>query len=456
MFKRPRTAVAGLTIAVCGLAGCVFAGPAGARANAHQATAAHVETWAFDDGCNGGSGASPAVVRQWLTFAESNCGPTSRKARIDCHSGGAVYCDVMQYLDTDWNFTVGSVAVASASSVNWWLHEPSPNQGARVFSNGFGGGYAVNQSSPAVRSFFRSYAQNYYNSDDGLLMDWQSPSLPQELYYSTCGCKTTSEIHTNQALRTAHQQMSAALTHTNGTPFIQADNTLPPNPYLPQGLNMLNHSIGVDGWIVEGEPVDDGTFDPYYSTLLDQIADVATRTRGFVVPMSRAPAGAPYQQQTRRVQEATMLLGYSPGHLVDWANLETGSSDLAVWPEESIYPTKPVESMRAPSGRGCLAGTGKVCSRGGHNSLRVQRGVYRREFRACYVGGAPVGPCATIVNTTGSPIRVRSRWLKKAYRHQITFNGGDVQSGGTLDLKGASFRAGSTTVAADDAMLLIW
>jgi hypothetical protein len=33
-------------------------------------------------------------------------------------------------------------------------------------------------------------------------------------------------------------------------------------------------------------------------------------------------------------------------------------------------------------------------------------------------------------------------------------NGGDVQSGGTVDLTGASFTPGSTTVPADDAILL--
>jgi hypothetical protein len=467
----PRISFGSLAIALCVLAGCVFAGcvfagSAGASASHARAnpvhrpiakpltpTTAHVETWAFDDGCNGGTGASSALVRQWVTFAESDCGPGSRKARTDCHSGSKVYCDVLEYLDTDWDFSVASV-VASAASVSWWLHEPSPNQGARVFNNDFGGGYAVNQSNPAVRSFFQSYARSSYNSDDGLLMDWQSPSLSQELYDSTCSCTTTSEIRSNQALRTAHQEMSAALTHNNGAPFMQVDNTLPSNPYLPQGLDMLNHSIGVDGWVVEGEPVDYGVFDPYYSTLLDQIAYVATRTTGFVVPMARAAAGAPYQQQSRRVAEATMLLGYSPGHLVDWANLETGSLDLAVWPEEGIYPTDPVQSMRAPGGRGCLAGTGNVCSSGGHNSLEVAPGVYRREFGACYDRGARFGRCAAIVNTTGSPVIVRSSWLKRSYGHQITFSGGDVQSGGTIDLRGASFRVGSTTVGADDAMLL--
>jgi hypothetical protein len=424
------------------------------RARLLPRTTAHVETWAFDDRCNGGAGASSALVRQWVTFAESNCGANARKARTNCHAGRTTYCDVMQYLDTDWNFTEGSVRLARATFGHWWLHEPTPNQGASIYSSTSGGGYLINQSKSAVRSFFRSYVRRHYNADDGLLMDWQSPSLPQELYYSTCGCSKTSEIRSSAALRTAHKQMSAALTHTSGAPFIQADNSLPPNPYLPQGFDMLNHSAGVDGWVAEGEPEQAGTLDPYYSTLLDQIAYIAQKTRGFVVLLSRANAGASYQQQSRRAQEALVLLGYSHGHLVDWSDLEQGSRNLAVWPEEGIYPTDPVQTMGAPGGRGCLAGRGRVCSRGGHNDVQVAPGVYRREFGACYRRGARFGGCAAIMNTRHSPVTVRSSWLRGSYGHQITFRGGDVQSGGKIDLMGAPFSAGSTTVGAQDAVLL--
>jgi hypothetical protein len=413
----------------------------------------------MDDGCNGGAGAGPGLVRGWVSFAESNCGPTATKARADCHAGGRVYCRVMQYLDTDWVFGqdhMPNMPLATAdSSTTWWLHTPLTQPFAAIFTSSMGGGYLVNQADPAVRSFFQSYVRANYDSDDGLLMDWQSPSLAQELYYSTCGCTTTREIPSNAMLQAAHQEMAAALTHRNGALFIQADNSLPVNPYLPQGLNMLKPAIGVDGWVAEGEPVSNGVLDPYYSTLLDQMAYVADRTSGFVVLMPYASAGASYQAQSRRVQEATVLLGFRPGRVVDWADLETGSRNLAVWPEEGIYPTAPVESMAAPRGRGCLAGTGVVCSRGGHNSLQVAPGVYRRVFRSCYVRGVRFGSCAVVMNTTDSPVAVPARWLRGAsLHHEISFVGGDVQSGGRISLRGAPFRAGATTVAAQDALLL--
>jgi hypothetical protein len=110
--------------------------------------------------------------------------------------------------------------------------------------------------------------------------------------------------------------------------------------------------------------------------------------------------------------------------------------------------------MAQPRGRGCLAGTGVVCSRGGHNNVQVAPGVYRREFRSCYRRQARFGRCAAIVNTTSTPVVVKRSWLRQSYHHQITFAGGDVQSGGTIDLRGAPFGAGSTVVAPGDALLL--
>jgi hypothetical protein len=436
----------------------VFAGFAGAHSNpAHTSPAqiavagipTHVETWAYDDGCTGGVGARPALVRQWVTFAESQCGFKSKKALRDCRANGTTYCAAMQYLDPDWNFGIEDVHIRG-SSANWWLHEPSHPR-TRIFSNSFRGGHLLNQTTRAVQAFFQSYARRHYDAYTGLLLDWQSSSLPQELYYSSCHCTTTHEIRSNRELMTGHEEMSAALTHKGGAPFIQADNALPANPYLPEPFKLLNRSTGVDGLVAEGLPESYGNLDPYYSTLLDQIAYVATRTEDFVVPMGRAAAGDP---RSRRVQEATILLGYSPGHIVDWANLETNSSHLAVWPEEAIYPTDPVESMAAPGGRGCLAGTGDVCSTGGHNDVQVAPGVYRREFGECYRAGNPFGACAAIINTTGRRVRIRSSWLSRPYGHRITFRGGDVQSKGSIDLSGARFTAGSTRLAPHDGMLL--
>jgi hypothetical protein len=164
------------------------------------------------------------------------------------------------------------------------------------------------------------------------------------------------------------------------------------------------------------------------------------------------------------VSIATTLLGYSQGHTVLQDDLYNGvSNDLSVFPEEGIYPTGPVQTMGAPAGTGCEAGTGQICSTGGHNDLRVApgsqpydagAGVYRREFSNCYNQNVSFGRCAVVVNDTSSPVTVQASWLTQSYSHQITFNGGDVQAGGTLNLSSAGFTAGTTTIPADDALLL--
>jgi hypothetical protein len=414
----------------------------------------HVETWALDD-CGEGSTTPSALVRAWASYVETNCGPGGvAKALTDCHSGGAVFCNVIQYLDTNWIYQQGSPPYSEfsqAAAESWYQH--LPGSGARVQTSGYGGGYLINQNNAGVQSFFQGYVRSHYDSADGLMMDDQSSGLSTQLYYSTCGCKTTAQAASDSTLRTGHESMSAAMTHSSGQPFVQIDNTLPANPYLPQGLDMLNKG-GVHGLLKEGSPEYNGQLDPFYSTLLDEIAYVATETSSFVVPLSYGHAGASTQQQSRRVQAATILLGYSPGHLVSWADLNQGSNDLSVWPEQGIYPTQPVQSMGAPGGSGCLAGTGNVCSSGGHNDLQVAPGVYRREFAACYDQGTAIGPCASIVNTTASPVTVASSWLTNSYAHQVTFNGGDVQAGGTINTSGAAFTPGSTTAGAQDGLLL--
>lgn len=466
-LRRVGCVVSGIGLAIAG-----FSAPAGAKVahhkvhkthrihvkRVHNAVAkrpagikGHVATWATDDGCAGGAGASPALVRGWLSYAESNCG-TSSKARTDCHARGRRYCQVMQYLDTDWDFFGDAPHMASAASNDWWLH--APRQGSSISTSTEGGGFLINQTRAAVRSFFRSFVRQHYNADDGLLMDWQSPALSEELYYSTCGCTSTQEIHTNRQLQKAHTEMSAALTHSNGTRFAQVDNSISPNPYLPQGLNMLNRGAGVYGLMAESDPESNGVMDTYYSTLLDQLAYIDARTRAYIVLLSHGAAGAPYQSASRRVQEATILLGFHGAQVVDGADLEDGSQNLAVWPEESIYPADPVQTMQAPRGRGCLGGLGGACTRGGHNNLQVAPGIFRRVFRACYRGRVAIGPCAAIVNSTGNWVTVRSSWLRHRFGHQVTFLGGDVQSGGKLDLTGAPFSAGSTLIAPHDALLL--
>ena len=406
---------------------------------------AHVPTWAYDDGCNGGNGASAALVQQWVTYAESNCGPGDAKVMTDCQGP----CTPVEYLDANWIYQQGSVPVGADAHEDWWLHEPGfSNASHRIYKDEFGGGNVLNQSNPGVQDWFRRYVQANYNDYPALMMDDEAPSLNAELYQS--GYTTSAELKTDGQLQAAHEQMAAALTHTDGSPYLQIDNSLSVNPYLPTPFPMLGHS-GIRGLLTEGAPMSDGQLTNFYSTLLDDIAYIDHTNNDFLVMLSYDNSGS---SDARTTQAATDWLGYSGDHLVSWADMETNNDDLSIWPEQGIVPTDPVQTMSAPGGPGCLSGNGSLCSSGGAQDLQVAPGVYRREFGQCYNQGTAFGPCAAIVNTNGSSVTINGSWLTQNYNHRITLDGGDVQSGGTVDLSGAPFHPGDTTVPGQGSVLL--
>lgn len=427
----------------------------------------HTETWALDDSatagwCNGGYGASPELVHEWVTFAESNCGPDNTKALSDCHQGRASYCTVIQYFDANTIWSANPVFTAPASE-NWWLHQRGYTDRAHRLTDSSAAGteYWLDQSNGAARRWVAGYIRSNYHAWDGLEMDSNSTTMKQEFYRANKPAqdqyRTSQELRTNGAVATEHRSLASMLRHPGGAPFTQVDNGISPNPYQQNTLSLLNHPSAVVGLISEGYPWNYG-FSAFYPGLLDVMAAVDARPGDFVVLLSYAKGGP---ANVRLLQEATVLLGYKPGHVVSWEDLEQDNLHLAVWPEEGIYPTNPVESMSAPRGRGCLTGAGVYCSRGGHNDLLVASGpgptgagVYRREFRDCYYEGTWFGRCAAIVNDTTRAVAIRASWLRLAYRHAIVLRGGDVQSGGRLELAGAPFVPGRTTVSAQDAILL--
>jgi hypothetical protein len=413
----------------------------------------HIETWSYDDGCNGGTGASSALVRQWLTYAESNCGPNATKAVSDCDAGSVKYCTTVEYLDTNKIYTQESVPIAQAAQENWWLHQPGHTDSAhRLTIPGSDQGNVLNPANPAVQQWFKNYVQNNYNNYDALMMDDTGASLQAELYGT--GYTKSDEITSDAQLQQAHDELANSLTHSNGSSFAQINNGIGDNPYLATPWNMVKDTRSVDGLVSEGVPESDGQMPAsswQYPTVLDEMAHVDHTRSDYMVLLSYDQNGS---LTSRRVQAATVLLGYSPGHIVSWSDLEQSNDHLSVWPEEGLYPTDPVQTMSDPTGHGCMQGTGQQCPGGGHNDLQVAPGVYRREFRDCYNQGQSVGPCATIVNTTNNAVTIKSSWLTLSLHHQITMDGGDVQSGGTINPTGASFTAGSTTVGGQDAALL--
>ena len=406
-------------------------------------------------------------MQKWLTYAETNCGPNATKANDDCHGpGGAHYCTTLAYFDANVVWDDNPLKTASGMAESWWLH--AADAGAPALANrlvgtdpAFGSAYFFDQDSDAGDGWVVDYIRTSFASWDGLMMD-DTGACPSCHFYAADGHPSSSlEISTTAGILGEHEKLAGLLTHPDGTPYIQVDNGIQGNSYLPNSVPLLNKPGTVVGLVAESQPWNGG-MTTYYPGLLDEIAAVDHLQSGdFIALLSYDASGS---LQARRVQAATVLLGYAPTHVVSWADLEQNSSDLAVWPEAGIYPSNAIQSMGAPGGTGCFQGTGAFCSSGGHNDIMVAAGtdslgpsdggVFVREFRDCYDQGTAFGACAALVNDSKAAVIVNAAWLAQTYHHQTTMVGGDVQSGGTLDLQGATFTVGTTAIPAYDAFLL--
>jgi len=418
----------------------------------------HVTTWAYDDNWPQGKDAPASLVAKWVDYAEGFNSEDPKPVR-DCRSPGAT-CKALAYIDAFRNYH----AFCPGCSVNlddptpapesWWIHADGYSDKEHRLVVSYGGdtpkGHLPNLSVKGVRDFFQKWARDKYDAWDGLMVDDSPGDLHGRLYSEDPpGYETSNELKSDADVDSENAQLAAALTHKDGSPFFQVDNGITPNRYLKPGFNRLNNAA-THGFLSEGQPVSDGTFTNYYENLLDEMAFINTATSGFMVLLGQDPSGS---LQARRDQAATVLLGWSPGHVVSWSNLKHDSTELSIWPEQGIYPTQPVQSMPAPGGPGCLSGDGSRCSTGGHTALEVAPGVYRREFARCYNQGVAFGRCAVIVNWNDDPVTTQAGWLTQSYGHTLGLVGGTVEKGGTVDLGGAGYAPGATIPGHDSVIL---
>ena len=390
----------------------------------------HIETWAYDSAAGEGKTAPASLVARYLTYAEST---SDNKVLTDCHTQ-TLKCKALHIINANriYPFWDPSDSLTN-SSENWWLHKAGYTDFAHrlvaTISPGESGNL-LNESVPAVQTYWQSFVRKQYSAYDGLMADDMSPSLTEELYKT--GVTTSQEIKTDAQVLAMRSAFSAKMTKANGTPFYIVQNGVNPNPYLPHGLSRIGNPANVHGLIAEGVPVSNGVISPWYPNLLDLMAQV-NATSGFVVLLSYGSNSTTIARASDRyVHTATMWHGYSPGHEVSWEDLE-GGTHFNVFPEEAIYPTQPVQSMST-----------------GNTNLRVATNVWRREFRACYLRGTLWGHCAALVNTNGVAVAAQPIWLTQAYTNAITVVGGDVQNSAASVTLGAK----STSIPAKSAVLL--
>lgn len=100
---------------------------------------------------------------------------------------------------------------------------------------------------------------------------------------------------------------------------------------------------------------------------------------------------------------------YDPTYSVA-APVNVGPDGYAIYPEFDIVPTQP-----------------KTTATSDISVLRVGSGAYVREFGSCYQAGASIGPCATVVNTTGAPLAMPAL---SGYGHALNLDSNGSYTGG--------------------------
>jgi hypothetical protein len=414
----------------------------------------HIPTWAYDEYGAQGSIATSTQVQRYVTYAEGGLG--NAKAVKDC-GGAPKSCYSVWYFDPKLvydsplcPFSADSQFVAS-SSEDWYVHERGFNDSAHRLAGSYSqfckGAkikvpvYVTNVANPAVVAYFNTYLRKNADAWSYYLWDDAAATVHGEMYGpngSFCRgmtpngwCVTTQEIADDTALLQAQARFAGALRHANGAPmefFANGDPTL---------LQTSGQFIGA---VCENCVVNAGTFrTDFYATVLNKMAAVeALPDRKFVLlNTGNAPAGSSEQIDQRIVTTAVVWLGDSDGRTVAWPDLEYNTNNLAVWPEDEIVPTDPLESMA-----------------GSASEIAVAPGVWRREFRACYDAGKPIGPCAALLNANADSVTVQSAWLKVSYGHVILLEGGDILNAGSFSLSSTPFVPNRTTISGGRALLL--
>jgi len=412
----------------------------------------HIATWAYDSSSFQGDHASAASVNQLVSYAQGN-----GKAVSDCHSGSHS-CQAVYYLNPnhEWDYSPSSCVnhpdadVLAAASESWFIHNVGHSDSAHRVYGRSGSGclvWLMNPNSAGNQTWWRNHLRSVADNYDLFFLDSDPMDLVDATFFPSSGggcnpwpslCQSTQEIPNNLAEVLARAHFVNAMSHRNGSPmrffFQQAS--------FNTGLDMSafaasNRLVGItcEGciatWAIPVRP-------NLYARVLNEMA-AADASPGAYLLLSHGsfPAGSGLQILQRLVTTGIVWLAYKEGHTIVQPDLEANTNNLAVWPEDLIYPSSPLESMSASS-----------------YDLQVAPGVYRREFAHCFQRGAAIGVCATVVNSTGHVETIRSSWLHQPYGHVVTLGGGDVLSGGVANISGGRFNPNLTAVVPGGAVLL--
>ncbi len=421
---------------------------------------AHIPVWAYDEYASTGAHATAAQIRAYVSFAQGGLGNT--KAVADC--AGSSTCKSVFYFNPHFFYDTSSCGSSTARKLkasaqeSWYVHllgySTSSHRIHGTYNARCSSGtvtvpvYAMNTLNAGVRSYYASYLHTYAAGFDEFFLDDTSGKVSSQFYGPGGGfcagriCTATQEIRNDAAVIAEHGALATSLTHPNGTAMLGVFNGVNFSDGRANDLNIIPSSPHFNGAVCEGCIVSAGKARPtMFASVLNAMAQAnAIPNASFVLLSDGGLAGnIPALIAARTLTTGVIWLGYSNGHTIVWPNLEEYTENLPVYPEDSIYPSSPIQTMTTA----------------GATSVQVASNVYRREFRSCYYNRSAIGPCAAIVNGTGGNVVVRSTWLHQTYTHRVELIGTNIPNRGTLSLTAVRFIPNSTYVAPASALLIV-
>jgi hypothetical protein len=516
----------------CALGNRYFAQPA--RAVEEAAVPKHILTWALD-GARGGktdgsstymtNSASRAHIQTWVNWAQGsdNEGHLFKNGQ-DCTPGSP--CIPVVYFEATRMRVNPGGACGDNAPINWeWYQQATESQfkhyaGApmspanrivtrtRIMCNGgYQTLYYPNLNDPGYQAFWRRVLQSYNADGDytEFLSDSYNSALSNEVPFGMglSAQRGNAEVPDQETAEAHHKSFAAAMYWPDGKPmkifgngaFGPIDARGTPHLALAEQQNIIGSIC--EGCIATGVRVNPQNVGWVLDTMADLHAYYPTDKYIVLNGRSQAPAGSTNpcgtdgggcgQIPARLFQLGVIWVGFS-SNVVDWSNFANfAPTILAVYPEQSLFPTDPVRTMGAlsafgRSGTGCSAGSFDPSQAGGAKDLVVScgrlwngrdAGVYVREFRKCYNFGQLVGSgqCGVILNATSESVTPSASWkypngapaFTQRYTTSLVVNGGDVLSAGcnnnrcpssALNPQGASFSLGSTQVPPNSAVFV--
>lgn len=439
----------------------------------------HVETWAgyHYGGVDEGVESARSTMWKWVTYLDGGW-PYNRDV---CDVRGHP-CQTVDYINASnqyfgecgWSAAVvyGGLTQQHTLAESAWLHvKPPLAYATRIFNNHYtrcvagtaNTGLFINKKSVSgagnALAFFNTFLNKRYRQrwPDYLMND------DVDLFNNLWPTRLSAyEYRSWLDLQNAQAAFLGGEVNKNGKPQNLFFNGCGDNPAAATGVTLVKMRANIVGCITEDNVNSSAFRNGRVLYSLDNCARVTLNPNGGIFVNGPNSEGGVV---ARRRATAFNMLCYVPGREVFWEEEEWGSKYVNVFPEEGIYPTLPIQSMRMPAH--CpdeeLSSTGPgndgagidPCKAHGHNDLLISgtKTVERREFAKCYNRGKHIGRCAVILNADAWPVSVRSNWLTQRYAHTMDMNGGTIDAAGTVTLTKPITPAG-TSIAGYDALFL--